>query len=86
MSHQDEQLKKIVDSIIIAHHDDPMDCEACSRELDCLAERVALGANLSDLLPEVEYHLNCCRDCREEFEALVAILKAELNGEITRSS
>jgi hypothetical protein len=86
MSQQDDQLKKIVASIIVAHQDDPMDCETCSRELDCLAERVAVGAKLSDLLPEVEYHLNCCQDCREEFEALVAILKAELSGEITHSS
>lgn len=85
MAQQTDQLKKIVDCIITAHQDDPLDCETCSRELDCLAERVAMGAKLSDLLPEVEYHLSCCKDCFEEFQALVAILRAENSGEIVES-
>jgi hypothetical protein len=42
-----------------------------------LAERVANGERLEDIMPEFEEHVRCWKDCREEFEALVAILKAE---------
>ncbi len=49
------------------------DCESISR----LAERVANGESLEDIMPEFEQHVRCWKDCREEFEALVAILKAE---------
>lgn len=79
---QDEKLHKLIDCIVTAHLEDHMDCESCGSQIECLAERVAMGANLHELLPEVETHLACCRDCFEEFEALVAILRAENSGEI----
>jgi predicted anti-sigma-YlaC factor YlaD len=82
MALQDEQMRKIIDCIFVAHQDGGMDCEMCNRELDCLAERVAAGANLHDLWPEVEAHLACCSDCREEFQAMVCILQAEMNGKL----
>jgi hypothetical protein len=82
MSLTDEQLRKLIDSIVTTHQDDPMDCETCNRELGCLAEKVAAGARLRDLLPEVEFHLQCCQDCFEEFQALVCILQAEQNGQL----
>jgi hypothetical protein len=80
---QDEQLRKLIESIVLTHREDPMDCESCGMQLDCLAEKVAMGANLHDLLPEVEFHLACCKDCSEEFQALVAILRAEYSGQLT---
>ncbi len=79
VQHQ-EQLRKIIQSIVIAHQDEQMDCDTCSGQLECLAEKVAGGANLRDLLPEVEAHLVCCADCAEEFQALVCILRAEQSG------
>ena len=80
MSSQEEHLRKLVESIVIAHRDDQMDCDMCAGELDCLAEKVAAGADLRDLLPAVECHLACCKDCNEEFIALVCIIRAEMNG------
>lgn len=79
---QQEQLRKIIQSIVTAHQDEQMDCETCSQQLECLAERVAGGANLRDLLPAVEAHLECCQDCSEEFQALICILRAEQRGEL----
>jgi hypothetical protein len=79
---QDEQLRKIVDHIFNAHPDNLMSCADCDCELHCLAEKVATGANLSDLWPEVEAHLDCCPECDEVFRALVCILRAENSGEI----
>ncbi len=82
MNLPDEQLRKLIDCIVTLHQDDPMDCETCGQQLDCLAEKVAAGANLRDLLPEVEFHLSCCPDCQEEFRALVCILRAEKEGNL----
>jgi len=58
-----------------------VDCETCGEQIDCLAELVATGGgDPMELLPAVQRHLECCRDCREEFEALLAILRAEQSG------
>ena len=86
MPSQEIQLRKLIEAMIIAHRDDQMDCEMCNMNLDCLAEQVALGANLHDLLPAMEAHLACCQDCAEEFQALVCILRAELNGQLNHPS
>ncbi len=56
------------------------DCETCNEQLDCLAELVAVGHDPNKLLPAVQAHLDCCADCREEFEALLCILRAEQSG------
>ncbi|MBI5667056.1 MAG: hypothetical protein HZC41_03540 [Chloroflexi bacterium] len=79
--HEDE-LRKLINCIVTSHQDDCLDCESCGQQLDCLAELVAQGRSLDDLMPEVTTHLCCCRDCFEEFEALVAILRAEQGGQL----
>jgi hypothetical protein len=58
-----------------------LDCSDCDK-LACLAEQVANGQPVEDVLPALSEHLHYWRDCREEFEALVAILKVEGNSEI----
>jgi len=60
-------------------HDDcvSMDCTDDCESISRLAERVANGESLESIMPEFEQHIRCWKDCREEFEALVAILKAE---------
>lgn len=82
MALQADELRKLLDCIVTSHQDDCLDCETCAQQLDCLAERVAAGGTLDDLLPEVSTHLCCCHDCFEEFEALVAILRADDNGQL----
>ncbi|MBZ0293794.1 MAG: hypothetical protein K8L99_14605 [Anaerolineae bacterium] len=78
-----DQLDRLVQCLITAHVDDHINCESCGEQFECLAEQAAQGADISVILPAVEKHLACCSDCREEFEALVAILRAEDNGLIT---
>lgn len=76
-------LKLIVDTHEESHG--CLDCETCNSHFECLAEQVALGASMDEvLLPAVEAHLKCCRDCREEFNALLAVIRAEMNGDITQ--
>jgi len=57
-----------------------MDCNDYCEQLSELAERVANGADLEEVRPELEKHMRHWKDCREEFEALVAIIKAEQSG------
>ncbi|NJR12467.1 hypothetical protein HC776_00825 [bacterium] len=56
-----------------------MDCNDHCENMACLAERVAQGAPLEEILPDLQRYLLYWRDCREEFMALVAVLKAELS-------
>lgn len=86
MSLQADELRKLINCIVTSHRDDCLDCESCNQQLDCLAERVVMGGSLNDLLPEVVDHLCCCHDCFEEFEALVAILRAEKGGQLDTSN
>ena len=59
-----------------------MDCNDHCEELAVLAEQVANGADLESILPELQEHMKYWGDCREEFLALVAVLKAEMMGEL----
>ena len=80
-----DELRRLLDCIFSVHENE-MDCSACNQEIDCLAEKVAAGASLSELWPAMEAHMCVCQDCREEFEALVAILRAESGGVLNRPS
>lgn len=60
-----------------------MDCNDHCEQLATLAERVANGEDLNVVLPELQEHMRYWGDCREEFLALVAVLKAELEGDLS---
>lgn len=81
-------FEKLIRFIVKAHesHEDAVDCEICSEKMDCLADQVARGADIQTILPAMERHLECCPDCKEEFDALVAIIRAEYNGVIPEES
>jgi hypothetical protein len=60
------------------------DCAEFDRKVECLAELLA-SVNPADLPPdaippEIQAHMRQSTDCCEEFDALVAILKAEQSG------
>ncbi|MCA9887433.1 MAG: hypothetical protein KC546_03635 [Anaerolineae bacterium] len=59
-----------------------MDCNDHCEQMATLAERVADGEALENVLPELQEHMKYWGDCREEFYALVHVLKAELAGEL----
>lgn len=52
-----------------------LDCEDVFAVLDIYAEAKAQGLETQDLLPLVRHHLEICRDCLEEYEALLRILE-----------
>ena len=51
-------------------------CEEAAQLFDQLAELVRRGEDPGQFLPLVQQHLEICADCREEFEALMRVLKA----------
>lgn len=82
---QNEDAKRALTFIMDAPYDEEivaMDCNDYCEQLAELAEKVANGGKLDDLLPEWQEHMQYWSDCREEFEALVAVLKAEKAAEL----
>jgi predicted anti-sigma-YlaC factor YlaD len=51
-------------------------CAECLKHVSELVEREATGLPLDDVLGRVEHHLGMCPECREEYEALLKVLRA----------
>lgn len=50
-------------------------CGDCGARLDRFAEMELQGLAPAEALPLVEAHLHECHECRDEFEALMAVLR-----------
>jgi len=80
-----EQLNNLLDFVVNAPANPEiiaMDCNDHCEQLAELAEQVADGASLDDVLPELQEHMKYWGDCREEFIALVNVLKAEMMDDL----
>lgn len=51
-------------------------CDQVFELLDQYVELEASGENVAHLLPLVKRHLDRCRDCHEEYEALARVFEA----------
>ena len=51
-------------------------CDECFEELDRFVEMRLSGLDAARAMPLVQEHLAICGECREEFEALLASLRA----------
>ena len=60
----------------LASRADEMSCDECDARVDRFAELTLAGRDAADALPLVEDHLAACACCREEFEALMDVLRA----------
>jgi hypothetical protein len=69
------QVKSMVRGIVTTRPDE-IDCDRCFEELDRFVEVTLAGKNAAEAMPLVQDHLERCRDCREEFEALLTALRA----------
>ena len=68
-------LRQMVHGIITTRPDE-ISCDECFEQLDRFVELVLAGKNAAQAMPLVQDHLNRCRDCRQEFEALLTALRA----------
>lgn len=62
---------------IQATRPDEIGCNECFELLDIFADLVDAGHEAELIMPLIQHHINMCRDCREEFQALMASLAAE---------
>ena len=68
-------LKRMARNILTAHPDE-IGCDECFEQLDRFVEMTLAGKNAAEAMPLMQDHLERCADCREEFEALLAALRA----------
>jgi len=71
-----EQLGQMA-RMVAATRPDEIGCDECFEQLDRFAELHLAGKTAAEAMPLVQDHLERCGDCREEFEALLAALRAE---------
>lgn len=73
-------LKGMVRNVLTTREDE-IGCEECFEEIDRFVEIALAGKDAAEAMPLVQDHLTRCRDCREEFEALLHALR-DLAGQM----
>ncbi len=58
--------------------EEDLTCDEVHSLLGQFAEMALRGEDTANLLPLVHHHLESCPDCREEYEALMQILRAQV--------
>ena len=69
-----EQIKRLVRNILTARTDE-IGCEECLERMDRFVDLKLSGKNAGEAMPLVEDHLQRCRDCHQEFRALLGALQ-----------
>ncbi len=72
----DEQAVKEMARGIMTARPDEIGCAECFDQMDRFVEMELAGKNAAEAMPLVQDHLDRCGNCREEFEALLATLRA----------
>jgi hypothetical protein len=74
MNLEPETLKQMVRNVLSTRPDE-IGCEECFDKMDRFVEMTLAGKNAAEAMPLVQDHLERCRECREEFEALLEALR-----------
>ena len=70
-----DRLKKMVRTIATTRPDE-IACDECFEQLDRFVEMTLAGKEMPEAMGLVQDHLERCYDCHEEFEALLAAMRA----------
>ncbi len=70
-----EVLRKMI-NVLAATRPDEIGCDDCFEQLGEFAELHLAGKSLENAMPLIQDHLSKCKDCREEYEALLEAVKA----------
>lgn len=57
--------------------EEELNCGEVHEMLDQFVELKLSGADVTKIMPLVKHHLDLCKDCFEEYEALLTALEAE---------
>jgi hypothetical protein len=74
LSGTSKMLRKLVNSVYKTQEVE-YDCNQVYELLDQYVEMVNRGEDAAQLMPLVKQHLELCKDCREEFEALKHVME-----------
>jgi bacterioferritin-associated ferredoxin len=72
----DEEIFKAVIREIAETRDVEIGCDECFEQVDRFIEMELSGKDPAQAMPLVHEHLQICGECRDEFEALLAALRA----------
>lgn len=74
----DIELTKIENMVkaIMNTVDNEIGCEDCFSVLDKFIDLRAQGKNAAEIMPLVQGHLERCKDCHEEYDAILQALDA----------
>jgi hypothetical protein len=76
MTNNHEMIKGILE-ILTKTHDKELDCGEAYELIDQFIEAKSRGEDVSEVMPMVMRHLDLCRDCFEEYEALARVIESE---------
>jgi hypothetical protein len=74
MTIESRRIKQLVRNILTTRPDE-IGCDKCLEQLDRFVEMELAGKNAAEAMPLVQDHLERCRECHEEFEALLKALR-----------
>jgi len=57
--------------------EEELSCEEIHEMLDQFVDLKLRGVDVAEMMPLVKHHLDLCRDCIEEYEALLVALEVE---------
>jgi hypothetical protein len=68
-------LKRMARNILTTRPDE-IGCDECLEQLDRFVDLTLAGKEADEAMPLVQHHLAHCRDCHEEFEALLRAVQS----------
>jgi len=77
MNISDEQIQAMLEMLALTK-DVEVSCDDCLQQMAEFAETTLAGKSIPEGLKCIDEHLQRCRECREEFEALKAALDESL--------
>jgi hypothetical protein len=72
----DPDLLKMLARGIMTTRPDEIGCDECFKQVGHFIDMVLDGNNAPAAMPLLQDHLDRCKDCREEYETLLAVLRA----------
>ncbi|HEC23933.1 MAG TPA: hypothetical protein ENI95_13545 [Chloroflexi bacterium] len=79
-------FSRIMRMIFSVEEEDEIGCDECYEHIDQYVDMLRAGQNPDVVLPQVKRHLEQCRCCEVEFQALITILETGIESENGASS
>jgi hypothetical protein len=70
----DGEVVKLMQRLLITHKEE-LSCDEIFALVDEYAEASQRGEDVDNLKPLIRWHLDMCRECDEEYEALLRVLE-----------